>query len=148
MKYFRVSTLFPLQSIRRTQCTPISSSKQALQLAKLNLSSISTNTVIPFLIEIFRRLNALSTPFCAPNAVHADFTIETSPATRKLNLSLTSTNTVISFLIELFRRLNALCTPFFAPIAVHAVFSVETSPATRKTQSFLDIDENCYFVPD
>jgi hypothetical protein len=78
---------------------PTSSSKQAMQLAKLNLSSISTKTVISFLIEIFQRLNARSTPFCAPNAVHADFI-------------------------------------------------VETSQATRKIQSFLDFDENCYFVPD
>jgi hypothetical protein len=85
--------------MRRTQCTPISSSKQALHIAILNLSPISTKTVISFLIEIFQPLNALSTPFCVPKAVHADFI-------------------------------------------------VETSPATRKTQSFLDFDENCYFVPD
>jgi hypothetical protein len=78
---------------------PISASKQAQQLTKRNHSSLSTTTVILFLIEIFRRLNALSTPFCAPNAVHADFI-------------------------------------------------VETSQATRKIQSFLDFDENCYFVPD
>jgi hypothetical protein len=83
----------------QTQCTPISSTKQALRIAKLNLSSISSKNVISFLIEIFQRLNALSTPFCAPNAVHADFI-------------------------------------------------VETSHATRKIQSFLDFDENCYFVPD
>jgi hypothetical protein len=38
------------------------------------------NSVISFLIEMFRRLDALSTPFCAPNAVHADFIFETSPA--------------------------------------------------------------------
>jgi hypothetical protein len=31
---------------------------------------------------------------------------------------------------------------------MHADFIVETSPATRKIQSFLDFDENCYFVPD
>jgi hypothetical protein len=62
---------------------PTSSSKQALQLAKLNLSSISAKNVILFLIEIFQRLNALSTPFCAPNAVHADFIVETSFAARK-----------------------------------------------------------------
>jgi hypothetical protein len=85
--------------MRRTQCTPISASKQALRLAKLNLSSISRKTIISFLIEIFRRLNALSPPFYAANAVHADFI-------------------------------------------------VETSPATRKTQFSLDLDENCYFVPD
>jgi hypothetical protein len=85
--------------MRRTQCIPISASRQAQQLAKLNLSSISTKTVISFLIEIFRRLNALSTPFYAANAVHTDF-------------------------------------------------SVETSPATRQTQSFVDYNENSYFVPD
>jgi hypothetical protein len=57
--------------------------KQAQQLTKLNLSSISSKTFISFLIEIFRRLDALSTPFYAPNAVQADFIVETSPATRK-----------------------------------------------------------------
>jgi hypothetical protein len=69
--------------MRRTQDTPISSSKQALRLAKLNHSSISTKTVISYLIEIFRCFDALSTPFYTPKAVHAEFIIETSPATRK-----------------------------------------------------------------
>jgi hypothetical protein len=69
--------------MRRKQCTPISTSKQVQQLAKLNLSSISSKTVISFLIEIFRCFFALSTPFNAPNAVQADFIIETSPETRK-----------------------------------------------------------------
>jgi hypothetical protein len=240
-------TLIPLHPTRRTQCTPVSASKQAQQLAKLNLSSISTKTVISFLIEIFRCFDALSTPSYAANAVHADFIVETSPATRKtqfsldldencyfvpdwditafkrsfysilrtersvgrfqrrnkpcdsqntiflpfrrkllfrswlrycgvltlfplhfmrrtqstpisaskqalqpaeLNLSSISMKTVISFLIEIFRRLNALSTPFYAANAVHADFIVETSSATRKTQSSLDFDENCYFVPD
>jgi hypothetical protein len=85
--------------MRRTQCIPISASKQAQQLAKLKPSSISTNTVISFLIEIFLRLYALSTPFHAANAMHDDF-------------------------------------------------SVETSTATRQTQSFVDYNENSYFVPD
>jgi hypothetical protein len=67
--------------MRRTQCTPISSSKQALQLAKLNHSSTSTKTVISLLIEIFRCFAALSTPIYTPKAGHADFTIETSPVT-------------------------------------------------------------------
>jgi hypothetical protein len=130
------------------QCTPTSASKQAQQLAKRNLSPISTKTVISFLIEIFRCFFALSTPFYAPNAVQADFIVETSPATRKLNLSPISSKTVISFLTEIFRRLNAQSTPFYASNAVHSDFSVETSPATRKTQSFLDFVENFYFVPD
>jgi hypothetical protein len=35
------------------------------------------------LIEIFRRLDALSNPFYAANAMQADFIVETSPATRR-----------------------------------------------------------------
>jgi hypothetical protein len=66
----------------------------------------------------------------------------------KHNLSSLSTKTVISYLIETFRCFNALSTPFYTPKAVDAEFSVETSPATRKTQSFLDFDETCHFVPD
>jgi hypothetical protein len=57
--------------------------KQAQQRAKRNLSSISTKSVISFLFEIFRRLHALSTPFYAPNAVHSDYIVEASPASRK-----------------------------------------------------------------
>jgi hypothetical protein len=84
LRYFAVLTLFPLQSMRRTQCMPFSASKQSLRLEKLNLSSISTKTVISFLIELFRRLNALSTPFYTPKAVHAEISVETSPASRKI----------------------------------------------------------------
>jgi hypothetical protein len=69
--------------MRRTQCIPISASKQAQQLAKLNPSSISTKPVISFLIEIFRCFDALFTSFYTPTAVHAEFIIETSRATRK-----------------------------------------------------------------
>jgi hypothetical protein len=120
-----------------------------VQLAKPNLSPISTKTVISFLIEIFPRLDAPSTPLHVANAVHTDFSVETSPANHKTHSFLDfAKKSVISFLIEMFRRLDALSTPFCAPIAVHADFSVETSPATRKTQSFFAYDENCYFVLD
>jgi hypothetical protein len=128
---------------------PTSSSRHALQLAKLNLSSLSTKTVISYLIEIFRLLDSPSTPFYTPNAVHADFSVETSSATRKTQSFLDfEENSVISFLIEMFRRLDALSTPFCAPNAVHADFIFETSPAAHNTQSFFDFDENCYFVLD
>jgi hypothetical protein len=63
--------------------TPVSPSKQAQQLAKLNHSAISTKTAISFLIEIFWSLNALSTTFHAANAVHADFGVEKIIATHK-----------------------------------------------------------------
>jgi hypothetical protein len=62
---------------------PNSPSKQAMQLAKRNHSSLATTDVISFLIEIFRCLDALSNPFYAANARHADFSVETSPATSK-----------------------------------------------------------------
>jgi hypothetical protein len=58
-------------------------SKQVLEIAKRNLSSISMKTVISFLIEIFRRLNAISTPFYTTNVLKADFSVETSPGYRK-----------------------------------------------------------------
>jgi hypothetical protein len=62
---------------------PISASKQALQIAKRKLSNFDENCVISIRIEIFRRLNALSTPFYTPNVLHADFCVETSAANRK-----------------------------------------------------------------
>jgi hypothetical protein len=58
------------------------------------------------------------------------------------------TKTVISFLIEIFRRLNAHFTPFYTQIVVHTALFVGTSQAARKSQSFVDFDEICYFVPD
>jgi hypothetical protein len=59
-------------------------SKQALEIAKRNLSSISMKTVISLLIEIFPSLNALFTPFYTTNVLKADFSVETSPGNRKM----------------------------------------------------------------
>jgi hypothetical protein len=61
----------------------ISVSKQFLQIAKCNLSIFDENSVISFRIENLLHLNALSTPFYTPNAVHVDFSIETSAANPK-----------------------------------------------------------------
>jgi hypothetical protein len=62
---------------------PISASKESLQIAKRNLWNFDENSVISFLIEIFRRLNALSTPFYTPNVAHANFRVETVPGNPK-----------------------------------------------------------------
>jgi hypothetical protein len=124
----------------------ISVSKQSLQIAKRNLSNFDENSVISFLIEILRHLNALSTPFYTPNVLHVDFSVETIPAKR--NLSNFDENSVASFLIEILRHLNALSTPFYTPNVVHAYFRVETNPPNRKTQSFKFRLRLCYFVPD
>jgi hypothetical protein len=62
---------------------PISASTESLQIAKRNLSSFDDNSVISFLIEIYRRLNALSTPFYTPNVAHVNFRVETVPGNPK-----------------------------------------------------------------
>jgi hypothetical protein len=62
---------------------PISASKQSLQIAKRNLSIFDENSVITILIEIFQRLNALSTPFYTPNVANANFIVKSIPANRK-----------------------------------------------------------------
>jgi hypothetical protein len=58
-------------------------SKQSLQIAKRKFSNFGENSVISFLMDISRRLNALSTPFFRPNGAHANFSVETIPAHRK-----------------------------------------------------------------
>jgi hypothetical protein len=58
-------------------------SKQALDIAKRNLSSFTMKSVISFMTEIFRRLDAHFTPFCTANVVYADFKVETNPGNRK-----------------------------------------------------------------
>jgi hypothetical protein len=123
-------------------------SNLSLQIAKHNLSNFVENSVISILIEIFQRLNALSTPFYTPNVAHANFSVETIPAHRETQFSNVGENSVISFLIEIFQRLNALSTPFYTPNVAHANFSVEAIPAYRKTQTFKFRRILCYFVPD
>jgi hypothetical protein len=63
--------------------TPKSASKQSLQIPKRNFSSFDDNSVISFLIDIIRRLNAPSTPFYTPNVAHAKISVETIPANPK-----------------------------------------------------------------
>jgi hypothetical protein len=124
-------------------------SEQALQLANRNHLSLLTKTVISFLIEIFRRLNAHFTPFYTQNVVHTALCVGTGHAARKTQSFVAfDENSVISFLIEIFRRLNAHFIPFYSQNAVHNTLCVGTSPAARKSKSFVDFDENCYFVPD
>jgi hypothetical protein len=61
----------------------ISALKQSLHIAKRKLSNFDENSVISFLIEIFQRLNALSTPFYTPHLAHANFIVKSIPANRK-----------------------------------------------------------------
>jgi hypothetical protein len=58
-------------------------SNQSLQIAKRKLSNFVESSVISFLIEIFQRLNALSTPLYTPNVAQANFIVKSVPANRK-----------------------------------------------------------------
>jgi hypothetical protein len=127
---------------------PTSASKQAQHIAKRNLPNFDENTVISFLIEILRLLNAPTTPLYRPNVVHVDFSVEQALQTPKRNLSNFGKFSVFSMRIEILRRLSALSTPFYTPKVVNVDFSVETIPAKRKTQSFKFRRKLGYFVPD
>jgi hypothetical protein len=61
----------------------ILASKISLLIAKCKVSNFGENSVISILIEIFRRLNALPTPFYTPNVAHGYFGVKTIPANRK-----------------------------------------------------------------
>jgi hypothetical protein len=103
---------------------------------------------ISFLIEIFPRLNVLSTPFYSPNVEQTNFSVDIIPEIAKRNLSYFDENSVISFLVEIFQRLNAHSTPFYTPNVERSNFSVEIIPEYRKTQSFRFRRNLWYFVPD
>jgi hypothetical protein len=83
LRYFGVYTLIPLHSTRRTQRTPKSASKLSLENPKRNHWNFDENSVISFLIEIFRRLYAHSTPFYTPNVARTKISVETIPANPK-----------------------------------------------------------------
>ena len=94
--------------------------------------------IISVLLGIFRHLNSISIAFDAPNAIHAVFSVETSPTVRKMRqfTRFWRKLSVISLLLQIFRHLNAISIAFSAPNATHAVFSVETSPNVRKMRPY------------
>jgi hypothetical protein len=148
LRYYGVLKLFPLYSTRRMLCTSISASKQALQIAKRNLSNIDESSLMSLRIEIIWHLNSLSTPFYTPNLMHVDFSIETIPANRNTQSFKVRRKFCFSIRIEILRRSKALSTLFYTPNVVHVYFSVETSAGNSKTQSFKFLRNHCHLVPD
>ena len=95
-------------------------------------------SAISLVLEIFRRLNAISIALYTPNDMHTVFGVERSRPVRKMR-SFTQfwrKLTVISLLLEIFRRLNIIFIAFYTPIAMHAVFGVETSATVRQIWPF------------
>jgi hypothetical protein len=94
------------------------------------------NSVNSVLIEIYRRLNAHSTPIYTLNVVHDCLSAEPISANRKTQSFKFRRNTVNSFLIVIYPQLNVHSTPFYQPNVAHDNFSAEIIPANSKTQSF------------
>ena len=94
--------------------------------------------VITLLLQIFRRLNAISIALYTPNAMHASFIVEWNRPVRKMRSCTRFWRKlcVISLLLEIFRRLNATSIAFYTSKAMHAVFGVERSTPERKMRSF------------
>ena len=85
-RYFDVYTLFPSHFTFRKLCMPVASSKEADLCEKCdNLLYFDDKlSVLTLLLEIFRRLNAISIAFYTPNATHAAFSVESIPTVRKM----------------------------------------------------------------
>ena len=94
--------------------------------------------IISVLLEIFRRLNAISIEFHTPSAMQAVFGVGSSKTVRKMRpcTRFWRKLSVISLLLQIFRHLNCISIAFYAPNATHAVFSVETSPTVRKMRPY------------
>jgi hypothetical protein len=123
-------------------------SKQSLHIAKLKVSNFGENSVISFLIDIFRRFGGPSTPFYKLNVAHANFSAETIPANHKTQ-TFKFRRKHCYFIpdrdIQAFKRSFHL---FYTPNVAHANFSVETIPANRKMGTFKFLRKLCYFIPN
>ena len=120
--------------------TPFSASRQAQLCAKCDhvLDFDDKLCVIFVLLEIFRRLNAISIALETPNAMHAVFSVETSPTVRKMRpfTRFWRKLCIISILLEIFVYLNAISIAFYRPNDMHADFTVESSPTVRRMRPF------------
>ena len=120
--------------------TPFLASNQAQLYAKCDhiLDSDDKLIVISLMLEIFRRLNAISIAFHTPNDMHDNFSVETIQTVRKMRpfTRFWRKLCVVSVLLEIFVYLNAISIAFYTPSAMHAVFSVESSPTPRKMRPF------------
>ena len=100
---------------------------------------------ISLVLEIFRRLNAISILFHTPSATYAIFIVERSRPVRKMRrfARFGRKLCVISLLLEIFRRLNAISIAFYTPDEMHANFIVDKSRPCEECDDFLDFEENC-----
>jgi malic enzyme len=81
-----------IQAFKRSFHSILHAERSARQFQRRNnpcksqnsyVQNFGENSVISFLVQISRRLNALSTPFYTPNVAHAKFRVQTIPANRK-----------------------------------------------------------------
>ena len=139
-RYFDVQTLFSLHFTRRTLCTPVWASKQALRQRKSHPFTwfCGKLSVISFLLVIFWSLNAIFIAFYTLNVVHAVFSFERSTTACKSQqfIRVWGKISVISFLLDIFRHLNAIFARFKWASPTHVCFNIETSTTVPKMQRF------------
>ncbi|XP_043604300.1 uncharacterized protein LOC122577212 [Bombus pyrosoma] len=101
-------------------------------------------TVIPLIIDIFRRLLAHAIPFYPPNVVRVVSNVEIIQTARKLQpfLRFSGNSTGTSLIMEIFRCLSADFVPFYTANVVHALFDVEIIQTARKLQYFFRFTGN------
>ena len=138
--YLYVLTVFPLHFTRRMLCTPIFPSNQAQLYEKCDhlLDFEEKLSVMSLLLEMFRRLIAISIAFYTPNDMHAVFSADSSPTVRKMRpyTRFWRKLCVISSLLQIFRRLIAISIAFYTPNDMHAVFSADSNPTVCKMRPF------------
>ena len=85
-------------------------------------------TVISFLLEMFRRLIAISIAFYTPNAMHARFIVETSPTVRNMRPCTQFWRKTVRYIgpVGDISPFKAISIAFYTPNDMHASFIVET----------------------
>ena len=85
-------------------------------------------SVISLLLEIFRRLIAISIAFYTPNAMHARFIVETSPTVRNMRPCTQFWRKTVRYIgpVGDISPFKAISIAFYTPNDMHASFIVET----------------------
>ena len=90
------------------------------------------------LLEIFRRLYAISIALYMPKTMHTSSIVEWNRSVRKMRqfTRFGRKLSAISLVFDILRCLNAISIAFYTPNAMHAVYRVETCPNVRKMRPF------------
>ena len=90
------------------------------------------------LLEIFRRLYAISIALYMPKTMHTSSIVEWNRSVRKMRqfTRFGRKLSAISLVFDILRCLNAISIAFYTLNAMHAGFSLQTCPTVRKIRPF------------